>query len=95
MNSHSGILDKSAVYCVLENNVPPDIVRVPVFMDNDLVGADGNGTRLIVGVQAVFTQVNSVGATSVWPQRTTQALVSPRTDEVSKLTLLSKHRCCS
>lgn len=47
---------------------PPDSVRVPVLVDDDLGGADGDGTTLIVGVQAVFSQVHSVGATAAWPQ---------------------------
>lgn len=36
-------------------------------MDDDLGGADGYGTSLIV-LQIVFSQVDSVGATAAWPQ---------------------------
>lgn len=44
---------------------PPDPVRVPSFMDNDLGGTDGNGSRLIF-LQVVFSQVDPVGATAAW-----------------------------
>lgn len=45
----------------------PDSVRVPLLMDDDLGGADGDGTSLIV-LQIVFSQIDSVGATAAWPQ---------------------------
>lgn len=38
-------------------------------MDNDLAGADGDGTRLAVNVQVVFSQIDSVGAASISSQR--------------------------
>lgn len=38
-------------------------------MDDDLFRADGNGTSLIVGIQSMFSQVDSVGATAAWPQK--------------------------
>lgn len=41
----------------------PDSVRVPVLVDDDLGGADGNGTSLIV-LQVVFSKIDSVGATA-------------------------------
>lgn len=41
---------------------PPDSEGVPVLVDNDLGGADGEGTGLVVGVQVVFSQVHSVVA---------------------------------
>lgn len=44
---------------------PPDSVRVPSLMDNDLGGTDGNGTRLIIH-QVVFSQVDPVGVTAAW-----------------------------
>ena len=46
---------------------PPDSVRVPVLIDNDLSRADGNGTGLIVVFQIVFSQVDSVDATAALP----------------------------
>lgn len=41
-------------------------------MDDDLGGADGDGTILVVVLQIVFSQVDSVGATAAWPQRNTE-----------------------
>lgn len=49
---------------------PPDVVGVPVLMDDDLFRADGNGTSLVVLIQSMFSQVDSVGATAAWPQKT-------------------------
>lgn len=43
---------------------PPDSVGVPVLVDNDLAGADGHGAGLVVGLQVVFSQEDSVGATA-------------------------------
>lgn len=43
---------------------PPDIVRVPVGVDNDLLRADGNGTTL-TGSQVMFSQIDSVGVAPV------------------------------
>lgn len=45
------------------------MVRVPLLVDDDLLGADGDGTSLVVGVQTVFSQVDSVGAAAAWPQK--------------------------
>lgn len=49
---------------------PPDIVRVPFLMDDNLCRTDGYGTSLIAFIQSVFSQVDSVGATAAWPQKT-------------------------
>lgn len=49
---------------------PPDSVRVPVLVDDNLGGADGDGARFVVGLQIVFAQEHSVGATAAWPQTT-------------------------
>lgn len=51
-----------------KNNVfhSPDIVGVPALVDDDPLGAEGNGARLAVG-QVVLAKVDSVGATAAWP----------------------------
>lgn len=64
INSHSNIIQDEG-----KSLSPPDIVRVPVLVDDDLGGADGDGTRLIVGFEIVFSQVDSVGATAAWPHK--------------------------
>lgn len=48
----------------LETGVLPDVVRVPVLVDDDPLGADGDGASLVVGAQVVFSDVHSVRATS-------------------------------
>lgn len=37
-------------------------------MDEDLGGAEGDGTSLIVDIQIVFSQDDSVGATAAWSE---------------------------
>lgn len=44
---------------------PPDSVRVPSLVDDDLGRTDGDGTRLII-LQVVFSQVDPVGVTAAW-----------------------------
>lgn len=61
------------MYCGL--NGPPNVVRVPVRMDNNNRRADGDGARLIGGVQTMFSQVNSVGVTAAWSNTKTKRKV--------------------
>lgn len=58
---------------------PPNIVRVPVGMDNELGRTDGDGVGLRRSVQAVFSQVNSVGTTAAWPQTHTHTQMKEST----------------
>lgn len=46
-----------------------DSVGVPVGVDDELGGADGHGASLVVILQVVFSQQDSVGATSILSQR--------------------------
>lgn len=58
-------------------------------MDNELGGADGQGTSLVVHLQVVFSQQDSVGATSVLSQRKNEN----QTDVLYLFSLITKVTC--
>ena len=55
----------------------PDPVGVPLRVDNDLLGAEGDGASLIVVLQVVLAQVHSVGVATAAesPQETQRTAV--------------------
>ena len=60
----------------------PDPVGVPLRVDNDLLGAEGDGAGLVVVLQVVLAQVHSVGvaAAAESPQETQKAAVRVDTE---------------